>query len=316
MTIDGNNINADISDIIEEIRLHTPYFQGKIIDSGHDLMVQCPYHKDGQERKPSMGIRKSDGTCHCLACGETHSLYEMVGYCFNENINFGYKWIINNFSKFGGNNREPITLDCTRSTILDVLTAPVYVSEEELDSYRYIHPYMYERGLTDEVIEQFDIGYDLATDSITFPVRELHGNCVFVARRAVKYKHFNIPKDIDKPLYGYYEIAKKANELGKRLDKIYICEGNFDMLRLWCVGKYAVCGFGCLYSALQLFEIDQLPTRTLVLALDNDTAGQEGAGRIKKYVRDKIVKRVILPKGRKDIGECTDEELLNLEEVF
>ena len=315
MTIDGNHINADISDIIEEIRLHTPYFQGKVIDSGYDLMVQCPYHKDGQERKPSMGIRKLDGTCHCLACGKTASLYEMIGHCFNENINFGYKWLTNNFVKFGVNNREPITLNCSRDNILDKLDAPVYVSEEELDKYRYIHPYMYERGLTDEVIELFDIGYDKETDSITFPVRELHGNCVFVARRSVKYKHFNIPKE--KCLYGYYEVVQRALELGgKRLDKVYICEGNFDMLRFWCVGKYAVCGFGCLYSALQLFEISQLPTRTLVLALDNDKAGKEGAERIKHYVRDKIIKRVILPKGRKDPGECTDEELKNLEEYL
>ena len=54
----------------------------KMFDSGDDVMVCCPYHKDGQERRPSAGIRKSDGMFHCLACGETHSLPEVISYCF------------------------------------------------------------------------------------------------------------------------------------------------------------------------------------------------------------------------------------------
>ena len=35
-----------------------------------------------------------------------------------------------------------------------------YVSEEELESYRFYHPYMWERKLTPEVVDKFDIGYD------------------------------------------------------------------------------------------------------------------------------------------------------------
>lgn len=33
---------------------------------------------------------------------------------------------------------------------------------KELDRYRYIHPYMYKRGMTDDLIEKFDVGYDPA----------------------------------------------------------------------------------------------------------------------------------------------------------
>ena len=90
----------------------------------------------------------------------------------------------------------------------------------------------------------------------------------------------------------------------------------FDCLRLWCNGKIAVAGFGCLYNSLQMFEIDQLPTRKIVLALDNDIAGQVAAEKLKEQVKGKLITRAVIPNGHKDIGECTDEEIQNLQEVW
>ena len=174
---------------------------------------------------------------------------------------------------------------------------------------------MYKRGLTDDIIDMFDIGYDKKTDSITFPVRDKNGNCVFVARRAVKYKSFNIPKGIDKPLYGLYEIYEHGL-LTTACDEIFVCEGLFDCLRLWCNGRVAVAGFGCLFSDNQIEMLRRLPTRKLVLALDNDIPGQVAAEKLEMQIHGKIIMRAVLPKGRKDIGECTDEEIQNLEEEF
>jgi hypothetical protein len=150
-------INATVSDVIKELKRQLAE-QGielfaKTKDSADDLMVCCPYHKDGQERKPSMGIRKEDGMCHCFSCGETRTLPEMICDCFgrsSEFNDFGMKWLRDNFGigyiedrKLDLNlSREPETHeDCQE-----------FVSEEELDSYRYYHPYMRKRGLTDDVI--------------------------------------------------------------------------------------------------------------------------------------------------------------------
>lgn len=297
----------------------------KVFDSGEDIMVQCPYHKDGQENRPSAGIRKSDGTFHCLACGETHSLDEMIANClgYTDPI-IGHKWLIRNFASVEVENRKPIELKFTRGKAQQQ-EIPSFVAEDELDKYRVYHPYMYKRGLTDEIIELFDIGYDEQTDSITFPVRYWgsvnFGKCLFVGRRQVSTKIFNIPKNMEKPLYGLYEVWLKCIERGfihqiGYLDKIYVCEGLFDCLRLWCNGKYAVAGFGCLFSDYQVTLLQGLPTRKLVLALDNDKAGQDATKRLKKQIKNKLITQVILPDGRKDIGECTDEEIQNLQEVW
>ncbi len=175
LILNGTVLNVDIGEILIELRQQLAsqgvYRFAKIVNTADNYQVCCPYHKDGQENRPSAGIRKSDGTFHCLACGETHSLDEMIANClgYNDPI-IGHKWLIRNFATVEVENRKPIELKFTRGTAQQQET-PSFVAEDELDKYRVYHPYMYKRGLTDEIIELFDIGYDEQTDSITFPVR-------------------------------------------------------------------------------------------------------------------------------------------------
>lgn len=331
MQIDNLIINAELIDVLTELRnqlnangLH--YFE-KMFDSGEDVMVCCPYHKDGKEKKPSAGIRKSDGMFHCLACGETHSLPEVISYCLGASdplSRAGYKWLISRFVSVEVQKRDTIELNLSRDPSRVVLPTANIVSDEELDTYRYTHPYMYERGLNDSIIDLFDVGYDRYTDSITFPVKNSTGDCIFVARRNVRSKRFDIPKGIEKPLYGLYESGIFAwQQLGRGQSKklvgipeVYVCEGLFDCLRLWCNGKVAVAGFGCLFSEYQIKQLQNLPTRHLIFALDNDNAGREATKKLRKAIKNKLITEVVIPNGKKDIGELTDDEIQNLQEVF
>lgn len=327
MIINGVPFNCEVRDVLLELKaqLASEGVQRfyRLFDSGDDIMVCCPYHKDGQEHRPSAGVRKSDGLLHCFSCGTTVGLDEMIANCFGHSDPlWGYKWLVKNFATVKVEERKDIDLNFSRQD-KPVSTTPTWVSEEELDSYRYTHSYLYERGLTDEVIELFDIGYDKRTDSITFPVRDWkrphYGQTMFIARRQIKTKRFDLPKDLEKPLYGLYELTQKLIVFGEGKcfpNEVYVCEGIFDCLRLWCNGKIAVAGFGCLYSEYQTKMLEGLPTRKLVLAFDNDKAGRDGAERIRKAIKNKLITEVILPEGRKDIGECTDEEIKGLQEVF
>ena len=80
---------------------------------------------------------------------------------------------------------------------------------------------MFQRGLTKEIIERYDIGYDRINDMITFPVRDIKGNCLFIAKRSVKGKFFVLPSNRNKPLYGVYELDYNKPDL-------YICESFFN----------------------------------------------------------------------------------------
>lgn len=349
MKINDVEFNAELSEILDELRTQLtinqiPLLQ-KIKDSGYDIMVQCPYHGNGQERRPSAGIRKSDGTFHCFACNETHTLPEVISHCFGKDAvgSFGWKWLLQNYGTVSVEERKDVVLDYTRHTndsdtviygidsysgVSDSNSDSAvqrFVSEEELDKYKYFHPYMYKRGLTDEIIQLFDIGYDHNSDCLTFPVRDICGRCLFVARRSVRTKYFSYPKGVEKPLYGLYELYKygMSSSIGGRgswksypmFTEVIVCESMLDALSFWTVGKYAVALNG-LGNELQFEQLRRLPCRKLILATDSDEAGMKARQRIRNNIKNKIITEYMFPKGRKDANECTKDELLNLEEIF
>lgn len=319
MKINDVEFNCELEDVLVELQKQLA-LQGIVLlqktnDSGDNIMVQCPYHKDGQERRPSAGIRKSDGTFHCFTCGETHTLSEMISHCFGHDDvlgTWGWKWLLQNFGTVQVAERKDVILDLSRNNkSIENKRSLNYVTEEELDSYRYFHPYMYKRGLTDEVIAKFDIGYDKNTDCITFPIRDTNGNCLFVARRAVHRKWFNYPAGAEKPLYGLYEISQCLTYPSE----IIICESMLDALVFWVIGKCAVAlnGTG---SESQFEALRNLKCRKLILCTDMDDAGMKSRQKIRKNVKNKIITEYMLPEGRKDANDCTREELENLLEVF
>ena len=346
MIVNGTVINASCEDILYELQrqlqINNIPLLHKIQDSGRNLMVTCPYHGNGQERRPSAGILKEDGTFHCFACGEVQTLPEVVSYCFGKDDMFGkwgMKWIVKNFATVSIEERKDVEIDMERNHTTNknsILASsdnnkPNYVSEEELDSYRYYHKYWTKRGITDDnIIELFDLGYDKKTNCITFPVRDIDGNCLFVARRNVSTKWFNYPKDVDKPLYGLYELKDKirvkdtfdrlnpdAKGISVSPKKLYITESMIDCLLLWQAGKYALAlnGTG---SREQIDLLRKLPNRHYVLATDNDDAGFKARQKLRKALSNKLITEIDFPKDIKDIGECTKEELLHIEkwEVF
>lgn len=324
MIINDVQFNAELMDILIELKNELNANGIELIrkykDGPTHVQICCPYHNNGQERRPSAGLRKEDGIFHCFTCGEIHSLPEVISYCFGHTDDivgkFGWQWLLKNFATVQVEERKDVKLDCTR-TISNFGTNRLdnFVTEEELDKYRYIHPYMYKRGLTDDIIELFDVGYDAETDCITFPIRDIKGNCLFIARRSVKSKFFNYPEGVEKPLYGLYEIMKFYNER-YFISEVIVCESMLDALSFWTIGKFA-CALNGLGNELQFKQLRELPCRKIILATDMDERGLAARKRIKQNIQNrKIVTEYYFPKGRKDANECTKEELMNLEEVF
>lgn len=339
MKINDTIFNVDLETILNELvtqlRINNIPYISKMKESGNSIQITCPYHNGGMERKPSAGIRKSDGMFHCFACNEVHTLPEVISYCLGYTDDIlgkeGWKWLVKNFATVQVEERKDVQIDCSRVTrdsfgvSEDKNIARNYISEEELDTYRYTHPYWAKRKITSErIIELFDLGYDKKTRCITFPVRDIDGNCLFVARRSVKTKFFNYPEGVEKPLYGLYEIYEELRSIEReydtldydlRMDEIIVCESMIDALTCWEYGKYAVALNG-LGNDLQFKQLRKLPCRKLILATDNDSAGQKARKRIRQHIKNKLITEYVLPENRKDINELSREEFDNLEEIF
>ena len=337
MEVNNHVILDDTQDILIELRkqleLNGVKRFAKFIDSGKNIQTNCPFHKEGQERKPSFGINKNTGECHCFGCGWSGTLSEMISNCFGKDDfgDYGNKWLIRNFLSVAVESRPDIDVDfCRRKKITS--ETKKYISEQELDSYRYTHPYMYKRKLTDEIIDLFDIGYDKNTECITFPNRDINGNCLFIARRSVKTKFFNYPQDVEKPVYGLYELRKiskvkigtKRYPTGLQVptyestypSEIIICESMIDALTCWVYGRYAIAlnGTG---NENQFKTLRNMPNRKFILATDMDEAGLKARERIRQSLGNKLVTEYVWDINvAKDINDMNKEYFDSLKEVF
>lgn len=288
-------------------------------NNGENIQTTCPFHKNGQERKPSFGVNGEIDKCHCFSCGWAGTIEEMISELFGymDDGKFGKRWLIKRFNTveietrpnimdgFNGRNNSNDSNNHCRSD--NVFSAEKFVTEEELDKYRYIHPYLYERGLTDEIIERFDIGYDRERKEITFPVRDIEGRCVFVAGRSVKSKFFRLPKSINKPIYQAYRF------LSGQYKECYIVESFLNCLTCWKYGKPAMALIGT-GNEKQYEILNNLPVRSYILAFDPDDAGRKATERFKKNVHGKIIKELVYPDNR-DINDL-QEEFLNCKIIF
>ena len=326
MIINDVQFNCALEDVLTELvsqlRANNISLISKQRDSGDHIQITCPYHSNGMERKPSAGIRKSDGVFHCFACGEVHTLPEVISHCFGHDEDligtWGWQWLLKNFATVQVEERKDVEIDFRRSSVADKNSIKAdkinnnWVTEEELDKYRYTHPYMKKRGLTDEIIELFDIGVDLQSNCITFPNLDKNGNCLFVARRGINSKWFNYPAHVQKPLYGLYQLY----QLHPFPNEVIVCESMFDALSFWTVGKYA-CALNGLGNELQFKQLRNLPCREIILATDMDERGLAARERIRKNMKNtKIIAEYFFPEGRKDANDCTKEELLNLKKYY
>ena len=283
MRVGDVELSLTAQDIVDH--LGTIIELGKTRRSSANMMICCPIH---HESNPSCGISDS-GAVNCFACGYKATIDQFIGDVFNQDKEWGKRWILTSFGVEG--LRPDINID-TRDDI------NTYVNNKILDSYRYIHPYMYKRGLTNAIIEQFDVGYDRQTNCLTFPVRDKLGRTLFVAKRSVATKFFNYPENQQKPLYGLFEICAEP----KLTKSLIVCESIFNCLSCWKYGKPAVALLG-LGTEYQYKQLEQLPIRKLILGLDPDSKGEAAATKLFNRLQDRfIIECLDLPKG-KDLND-------------
>lgn len=315
MVINDVVFNCEIEDIIAELRAelakaNVSLFQD-VKDGPLNVMVTCPYHKGGKERKPSAGIRKTDGMFHCFTCGEVRTLPEMISNVlgYDDMGAHGFNWLLQHFATLDVEVRKDVVLDFTRDCVRPA--QPSLVGEKELESYRVYHPYMWKRKMTPGIVELFDVGYDAYTQCLTFPVRNERGETLFIARRSVNTKFFNYPSGVTKPVYGLYELSC----LRPYPSEVIICESMIDAITCWVYGKYAVALNG-LGDEYQIEQLNKMKNRKFILATDNDERGQRARKYLRQNIKGKIITEYRIPDGKKDINDLTADEFYDLEEFF
>ena len=293
LTIDNVPILVPVRTILNELSIDLKS-RGKSglrfgKQTGTDIMLSCPLgvHSD---KKPSAGINLHNGVFHCFACGASYSLPRLVSVLlYDTEIRIqGETYLLEKFADFTVENRET-AFKLPKREIRKPKEIQ-YVSEKELDRYAFYHSYILNRGISKEVIDMFDIGYDKDRRAITFPVKDKQGSCLFIARRSVVGKEYNYPLGAEKPLYGVDVLAR----YGRLSEPLYITESMINCLSLWTYGFQAIAlnGTG---SAEQIEMLKELPYRRFILGLDGDNAGRKGTMKLYEALKKhKLITRLKL----------------------
>lgn len=306
LIVDNRVIEEPIVNILKQVRQETGFtLYNDIHDKGNNLMVTCPFHKGGQERRASCSVLNTEddpkvprGWHHCFTCGMSLPLEAVIGKCFGKDVQFGKEWLKDHY----GNIWVEKKVVLPEITLNNKKKNHNYLDGSILDNYDYYHDYMWERKLSKEVVDKYRVGYDPNRQMLTFPVWDERGNLVTVTGRSVKTKLFHIDKFIEKPVYLLNFMIRDNVKI------LYVCESQINSLYLNSLGYPAVALIGT-GTPHQYDSLKKCGVRSFVLCFDGDFAGRKGAERFKKYMGDEfMIKDVILPQG-KDVNDLSKEEL-------
>ena len=196
-------------------------------ESKGQISFDCPVCAEekgleGGDGKGNLEINYGKHVYKCWSCGETHGTHGPLGKLFDQYATKGQKKVYNLIKpeelKQEDIKRPKLRLPEGYTTFKD--SNPRFIPH--IEAYRYLQS----RGITDEMIERFKIGYTVSGDfayRIIIPSYNKEGVLnYFVARswvpKKMKYKNPSVPKD---------EIIFNESLIDWDKD-IYLCEGAFD----------------------------------------------------------------------------------------
>lgn len=177
---------------------------------------------DGGDGKGNLEINYGKHLYKCWSCGETHGTHGPLGKLFDQYATKAQKKVYNLVKpeelKKEDIRRPKLRLPEGYTTFQD--SNPRFIPH--IEAYRYLQS----RGITDEMIERYKIGYTVSGDfayRIIVPSFNKEGVLnYFVARswvpKKMKYKNPSVPKD---------EIIFNESLIDWDKD-VYLCEGAFD----------------------------------------------------------------------------------------
>lgn len=282
--------------------------------SGATLKACCPFH---QEKTPSFHVNSQKNFYHCFGCGMSGNAITFL----REHDNLSFIEAVEELAKIAG-------LEVPRDQKVqqayneqkNLLEALAYASLRYREALKQ-HPskaiaqdYLATRGLSENIIERFEIGYapsqrdflsatapqntrqalvktkmvsdkykqpfDLFQNRLMFPIRNPRGKTIAFGGRTLgddKAKYINSPES---------EVFHKSNEIyglyeasqaNRQLDRLLVVEGYMDVVSLAQFGiSYAVATLG---TATNTDSLSQLLKRcqNIVFCFDGDHAGLQAA---------------------------------------
>lgn len=290
----------------------------KLEKRGREFIALCPFHSDS---KPSLNIVDDKGFYHCFACGAHGDIIKFV----METEGLRFMEAVEQLASLCGMEVPKATLEereraDKRRSLEDVMDLACRWYERQLRTSTGLPAYDYlkDRGLTDETIEKFRLGWapdsrtalqtamksegveldmlleaglvrryddgttvDYMRNRVLFPITDRRGNVIAFGGRILgdgQPKYLNSP---DTPLFHKGRVLygmAQAREPAHKSDTLVVAEGYMDVIALAQAGFPSVAPLGTALTEDQISALWRLVPEPSI-CFDGDTAGQAATRR-------------------------------------
>lgn len=299
------------------------YGARQISEDGDELIHSClinrvePHHSNG-DAKPSAALNKKSFLYSCFSYGGGDILWfirKMENLKWHDPIlPYLEKFFIQSDQQSSENFLAQIHARFPRKLIPTKL--PVY-SPRLLDAWAWIHPYLTEeRGLSEEVICRYQIGYDEKENKIVVP-HYWQGKLVGWQKRKMNSSHYYRKpgyeieaKYVDSPEFPKKLTFYNFDEVQKRNETtVVVVESALSVLKAETWKETNVISpFSASCSVEQMNLLAQF--ERIVIFMDDDIAGWRGALRLGRAMH-RTVHVLVVTAPHKDPDDMTHEEYLH-----
>lgn len=294
---------ANIVDVISSFGIN---FEKK----GSNYLCLCPFHDD---HNPSMSVNPEKGIYTCFRCRESGGVFQFVQSFQNVGFVDAVRIVADLIGyQLGDTYKSTSRYDKHYEAV--ELAYKFYQNNLRTESGKEAVKYLKERGINDEIIDEFGIGfapnklnvitdlllnkgfdeniliesgisnrgnelYDLMRNRITFPIHNTNGRPVgFSARIYYKSDEAKYINTKETPIFKKGEILfnfHRAQNEAKKSKSIIIVEGQMDAIRIYASGiKNVVATMGTAFTKDHIKLLKRLNIK-IILCMDNDDAGEK-----------------------------------------
>ena len=282
-----------------------------LVKKGKNYFGICPFHDD---HTPSMSVSKEKGIYSCFTCHSTGNVFKFIQDYENVSFLEAVKIVA---EKSGIELNVDFKETSKYESMYDAYDLAIKYYQNNLKSSlgHNAKTYLNNRGLSDEIIDEFEIGYaskdmdtltklfiakgfdeetlinsglinrgkslyDLFRDRVTFPIHNPSGKPVAFSARIYEKKDDEAKyiNTKETPIFKKGEILfnfHRARNEAKRTKKIILVEGQMDAIRVYASGVKNV--VATMGTALTDNHVNMLKRLNvdIILCFDADSAGEK-----------------------------------------
>ena len=296
--------NIDLVDLASEYT--ELYKAGPFLYMGH-----CPHPKHN-DSDASFRINTKTNTWCCYGChsdkkNKNDGNYGSDCIAFIEWINDGKLSWIDCIKYLANKINMPLPVEKHEKQFeTNYKIAKKFINNMSDEAYEYL----YERDLSNNEIEQWQIGYDKNENRIVFPLIDSYNNILGFNKRLICKETKGISKKYihssDSEIFKKSHFLYGINKIDTSFDYIILSEGVFDVILARKYGlKNTICALG---TALSDYQIDVLAKykKEVIVVYDNDEKGIKTMKKVMPLLESKNIsaKLLILPEG-KDLADMS-----------